>query len=138
MAVLQLSQGKVMAGGYVEKNKVAQAAFTVGTEAANVINVAIQLNDNLGNAIATRASVLAYLSDDANGDSVAATAPSVGVSVGTDGLCIEYIANKAFLLTSESDGDIDLDIEEVSVDTWYLVLVMPDGSLSVSGAITFA
>lgn len=113
--------------------------FTIGTEqGGNTINVGIQLNDADGNALATRASVFAYLSDDANGDSIAATAPSGGVAVGTDGLAIPVVADKAFQLVSEADGDIDLDIVEAGADTWYLIVVLPNGKLAASGAITFA
>lgn len=114
------------------------AAITVGTEATNVINVAIQLQDEEGTALAERASVLAYLSDDANGDSIAGTAPDGNVAVGTDGLLIPVVANKAWILVSESDGDIDLDIGESSTDTWYLIVILPNGKLVASAAITFA
>jgi hypothetical protein len=42
------------------------------------------------------------------------------------------------MLVSESDGDIDLNITEVGGDTWYLILVTPNGFLQASSAITFA
>lgn len=114
------------------------ATITVGTESTDVINVAIQLKDADGTEKAERTAVYAYLSDDANGDSIAATAPDGNVVIGTDGLLIPVVADKAFLLVSESDGDIDLDITESAGDTWYLVVVLPNGSLTVSDAITFA
>jgi len=132
MGIKEKSQGRLGAG-----SPIGTPTITVGDEATNVINVAIQLKDKAGNDLAVRASLLAYLSDDANGDSIAATAPDGGVAIGTDGLAIELIADKVFLLTSESDGDIDLDIEESGADTFYLILVMPDGTLQASGAITF-
>lgn len=69
-------------------NQVAAAVMTVGAEGGNVINVGIQLNDAAGSAMATRSSVFAYLSNDANGDSVCTTAPNGGVAIGTDGLLI--------------------------------------------------
>lgn len=112
--------------------------FTIGSEAANVINVGLQLNDAGGSALATRASVFAYLSDDANGDSIAGTAPDGNVAVGTDGLLIPVVTDKAFQLVSEADGDIDLDIGESGADTWYLIVVLPNGLLVASAAITFA
>ena len=113
------------------------ASFVIGSEASNVINVGIQLKDGADD-IAQRASIRAYLSEDANGDSVIGTAPT-SVAIGTDGLAIPLVAGKCWLLTSESDGDIDINITLSSgAATYYLVLVMPDGSLVVSGAITFA
>lgn len=113
------------------------ATIAVGAEITNAIAVTIQLKDKKnGSDITARASVLAYFSNDANGDSVATTAPT-SVAIGTDGLAIPLVAGKCFLLTSEADGDIDLAIGEAGAATWYLVLVMPHGELVVSGAITF-
>lgn len=115
----------------------ADATFTIGTEAANVINVAVQLKDGAGDDIATRAAVQFYLSDDADGDTIVAAATSL--AIGTDGVAIENISNSAGLLISEADGDIDINIGDASgAATYYLVLVMPSGELVVSSAITFA
>ena len=114
------------------------ATMVVGSESGNAINVTVQLEDADGADLAVRGSVLAYLSDDANGDSIAGTAPDGGVAIGTDGLVIPVVTNKAMQLVSEADGDIDLDITESGIDTWYLILVMPNGKLLASAAITFA
>lgn len=113
------------------------AAFVVGAQAGDVINVAVQLRDANAADLAVRGAVIAYLSDDANGDSVAGTAPDT-VAIGTDGVAIPLVAGKAFQLISEADGDIDLDITEDGADTWYLVIVLANGKLVASGAITFA
>lgn len=113
-----------------------RASFVIGAEASNIINVGIQFKDGVQDSV--RACVMCYLSSDANGDSVVATAPTT-VAIGTDGLLIPLVAGKAFMCTSESDGDVDINITLSSgAATYYLVLVMPDGSLVVSGAITFA
>jgi hypothetical protein len=114
------------------------AKITVGTEAANAINVAIQFLDrrngaDLGEAVA----VPCFLSTTATGTALS-TAPSGGIAIGTDGLLIEWTANLAGLLISESDGDADITITEESTGTWYLILVMPNGRLVASPAITFA
>jgi hypothetical protein len=115
------------------------AEFTIGSEAADVINVVVQLKKQDGTTdIAKRASVFVYLSDDANGDSVTATAPDGGWAIGTDGLLIDLVAGKCGLVSSESDGDIDIDISETGTPTFYMVLVYPNGDRVVSGAITFA
>lgn len=112
--------------------------FVVGSEAGDVINVALQFKDVEAADMAVRIGVFAYLSDDANGDSIAATAPDGGIAIGTDGLAIPVVADKAWQLTSEVDGDLDIDITESGIDTWYLIVRMPDGSLLASTAITFA
>lgn len=112
-------------------------AFVVGVEAGNAINVGIQLQEQDLSDLANRGSVYAYLSDDANGDSLAGTAPSGAVGIGTDGLAVELVAKKAWMLTSEADGDIDITINEAGIDTWYLIVVI-EGKLFPSPAITFA
>lgn len=115
------------------------AVITPGAEASNVINVAVQLTDrDNGNELAERAAVHFYLANDANGDTPTAVAPSGGMAIGTDGAMIEWTNNHSGLLISESDGDIDINITEAGIATWYLILVMPDGKLAPSGAITFA
>ena len=114
------------------------ATFVIGAEGGDVINVGIQLVDADAVALAIRGSVQAYMSDDAAGDSIAAAAASANVAIGTDGLCMHLITDKLFQLTSESDGDIDLNIGEAGAATWYLILIMPNGKLVASGAITFA
>lgn len=116
---------------------VASATFVVGAEAANVINVAIQLNDYKGEPISWVAALPWYLSSDAAGQTIP-SAPSGGIAIGTDGTLIEWAANLSGLVISEADGDIDVDITDTGTPTFYLHLVLPDGRLASSGAITFA
>ncbi len=81
--------------------------------------------------------MLAYLSSDAGGDALAAAPDSA--LIGTDGLAIPLVASRTFLLVSETDGDIDLNITKAGgAATYYLNLVMPDGRVVTSDAITFA
>lgn len=115
------------------------ATFTVGAEADDSINVGVQLLTAAGDEITEAAAVWAYISGDAGGDGVVATAPDGDVAIGTDGAILgELVTDKVFLLLSEADGDIDLDIGEAAAGTFYLVVVLPGGALAVSGAITFA
>jgi hypothetical protein len=118
-------------------DQLATASIAVGADAGTTAALTIQLKKASGADMAARSNIKAYLSDDANGDSIVATAPSGGIAIGTDGLLIPIVANKAFMLTSESDGDIDLVVTEAGTKTLYLVLVMPNGKLVVSGAIAF-
>ena len=133
MTVTNFPNGISVAGNTM----VGAASFVVGTEATNVINVAVQLQDGDGNDLTSRAAVFAYLSSDANGDALA-TAPTGGVAIGTDGLAVETLSEQAFWLVSEADGDIDIDITDTGTPTMYLVVVLPTGVLAISGAITFA
>jgi len=114
------------------------ATFVIGPETANVINVGIQLQDSGNVDLAARGSIFGYLSDDVNGDSLVATAPTT-VAIGTDGTIAALIAGKFFAIWSEADGDIDINITlSAGAATYYLVLVMPSGKRVLSGAITFA
>lgn len=114
------------------------AEFTIGDESSNIITAGIQLQTAEHQDIAERAHVRFYLSDDANGDSVIATGVT-SLAAGTDGHYRALVAAKSGILVSEADGDIDLAIEFTGgAKTVYLVLEMPDGSLLVSDAITFA
>jgi len=121
-------------------DQVAGATFVIGAEAANVINVGIVLTDALGVALAVHAHVRAYLSDTVTtGAGIAGTAPATSVAIGTDGFIIsEDVSKQAWQLQSNIVGAIDLDITETGTDTWYLVVVLPNGLQIVSGAITFA
>lgn len=121
-------------------NKIVNASFTVGAEASNVINVAIQLEWANGEELDRIGCVWAYLSDSASGDGVTAAVPDGGVAIGTDGsIIVEATTDAVFLLQSEADGDIDLDITDTTgTPTWYMVVVLPSGDIAVSDAITFA
>ena len=124
------------------RNKVASVAFTVGAEAADVINVALQLRGEgaggaQGGDVNEPITLDAYISDDVNGATLAA-AHSGGAAIGTDGLMIETTANQVFKLTCETDGDVDIDFTEVGAKTAYLIVVLPNGDHAVSGAITHA
>lgn len=119
-------------------SKVGGVTFTVGAEATNVITVTVQATDGNGHNLAERVALQFYLSTDAEGDNLTASAPSSGIAAGASGVVIETIADKAGLLVTNSSGEAKVAITEASTPTFYLVVVLPDGSLTVSGAITFA
>lgn len=121
-----------------ESNQVCGATFVIGVEATNIINLGIQLLGPDMKDLAVRGAVHFYWSDSATGDDIVATAPSSGTAIGTDGLAIEYVADKAMLLISEVDGDIDINISEAGVKTLYGNIVLPSGEIKTSGPITFA
>lgn len=117
----------------------------IGFDNMGTRKVFIQLIGANGKALRARGCVLAYLSDDEHGNSVVATEPDGAVAVGTDGLLIPILtgssgselAKTIFRMVSESDGDIDISIINATLDTFYLVLVLPNGRLVVSDAIEF-
>jgi len=111
--------------------------FTVGTEAADVINVALQIVDrHNGNEVGDAVTAFWYLSSDSDGQTPAATGPDT-LAIGTDGALIEWAANLSGLITFESDGDADINFGEAGDEFYYLNIVMPDGKLMTSTIIDF-
>ena len=114
------------------------ATITVNDETGGTtVQVDIQLTDFFGDDLATVACLQAYLSDNADGSTVG-TAHSTSPAINTDGLLQPLITDLVFLLTSESDGDISIDFVDSGSQTIYLVLIMPNGTLVISDAITHA
>ena len=139
MAVERLGAFIEAAKSPFKGGRVGGAAFNVGAEVANVITVGVQLRGQSGKDLAQRGKVDWFLSDDANGDSVVATAPDGGVAAGTDGWVTSLVTGKCGWAGSESDGDIDIAITHAAgAKTCYLVIVDDFGNYNVSGAITFA
>ena len=113
--------------------------YVIGAEAGNSINVGIQLVDAAGTNVAAVAALDTYLSDDVTGIGVSASAPGANAVIGTDGaFLVVHTADLAWLVQSEADGHIDIDIGHVGASTWYMVVLLPNGLLAVSAAITFA
>lgn len=124
------AKGSPWQGGMVDG-----ATITVGADAGTTVAVTIQLLMGAKDCD-RRVAVQGYLANDANGDTINPV-PSGGIAIGTDGLLIETITDQAFILVSESDGDIDLVVTQTGAEVMYLVLILPNGELVVSGAITF-
>jgi hypothetical protein len=116
------------------------ATITVGTEADNSINVAVQLTDANGDNVAAIHHLLVYLSDQDDGTDVSAGAPDADVAIGTDGvILLEYTTDLVFQVQTDATGAFDFDIGDTTgTPTWYLVVVLPNGQQVVSDAITFA
>jgi hypothetical protein len=111
--------------------------YSVGAETANVIRVTARLS-RAGRR--TRAALWMYLSDDAEGDGLIATAPDGGVAAGTKGAILaEPVADKVLLVQFDRNGEAELAITHAAgAKTLYVVGIMPNGALQVSGAVTFA
>jgi hypothetical protein len=113
--------------------------FVVGAEGGDIINVGIQFTDADGTDVAELVVATAYLSDDIAGVDISAAAPDTAVIAGTDGIILAvHTTDLVLLIQSEADGHFDLSLDETSTGTWYAVVVLPNGTLAVSAAITFA
>lgn len=122
--------------------KVGRIAFTVGAEAvfaANTIDVAVQCYNQDGlRAIGESVCLSWYLSSDATGRIPLGTAPTGGTVVGAAGGLIEDLAELSGKLITNSAGICNVRITDSGTITCYLCVVLPDGSIAISGAVTFA
>lgn len=129
----------VETGGVInDKGAVAGATITVGAENTNVRAITVQLTDAAGNDIATRQAVQIAVLADANGDAFATTGGSTGIAIGTDGALLAIVAKKLFAAISEADGDIDLTWTDTGTEAAYLAVILPNGKMVISAAMTNA
>lgn len=117
-------------------NLIHGATFVIGAEATNAITVAVQLQNQQLNNLGYRGFVHWYLTSDVTGDTLA-TAASGGVAGGTNGVVKQVVTGIYGFAVSEAAGTIDIVVTDSSARTVYLNVVMPDGSIVVSPAITF-
>jgi len=114
------------------------ATIVVTQSSTTTFAAAVQLLGSNGKDLTFAAAVDWYLSTQSDGSDLAADSTDItSLAISGDGLCIEHDANVAGKLVSEDDGDINLAIVVPSGKTVYLVLVMPDGSLVISDAMTY-
>ncbi|TZG26501.1 hypothetical protein [Sphingomonas montanisoli] len=114
----------------------AGASIVVGAEVANVRAITIQLKDAQGNDLAHRATVQIAVLADANGDAFVAVGGTTGIAIGADGALLPIVAKKLFLAISEADGDIDLTWTDTGTDVAYLAVILPNGRMIISAALT--
>lgn len=114
------------------------ATFSIEDAASDSArNVAVQLKDYAGNNMTVCSCIYAYLSTLADGSTLSTAANAVAIQSSGNGLLGTITAGDNFMLTSEADGTIDVDITESSTDDFYLVLVMPNGKLVISDKVNF-
>lgn len=116
----------------------------VSVEASNARVASLQLLDREGREMTSRAGVFGYIASDATGDTLEPHSATLTIAASTDGFIVPNAAANvaghcAFFGVSEADGDLDISITQTSgVDTFYVVIVLPNGELWVSAPITFA
>lgn len=134
MAKIANSRGRNAAGAP------ASASFgTLTAEAAEARTQSIQLKDHRGEDLANRAVVQVFVSTDANGDTPGDGDATITLTAGTDGALISADESGATFVC-EADGDLDVVLTDgaAATETVYLHVILPDGTISSSGAIAFA
>ena len=122
-----LNLGKLFLGNQNLETRAYEVVATPGAEAANAIDVSVQLNDPEGNALETSGLVNWYISDDVNGAAIAAAAPSGGVAGGAAGDVTESLANLIGAALSNGVGVFNIILTEATAKTFYLVVETPCG-----------
>ena len=115
------------------------ASITVGAEVENVRPIAIQLKDARGADINYIEVVEVLVVHGTNGLAAAATGGSTGIAASTDGAILATLeAKKAFLVSSEADGDIDLTWTDTGTESVKLAVRLPSGRIVLSDAFANA
>ena len=126
--------GNLSARGVAITQPCATATVTVGAEVANVRAITIQLQTASLADIAYAETVHVILFADAAKAAYVVTGGSTGISIGTDGALLALVAKKAFLVTSEADGDIDLTWTDTGSEAAYIGVRLPSGRIVMGDA----
>ncbi len=139
-SIMEVASGgllRVLPGGQIDDaGSVRDASITVGAENTNVRAITIQIKDGAGADIASRQAVMIAVLADANGDAFVGTGGSTGIAIGTDGALLPIVAKKLFLAISEADGDIDLTWTDTGTEAAFLAVILPNGKMIISSALT--
>lgn len=118
---------------------VGDVTFTIGPETANVIRVTVQLKDLAGENVTERVgNIIGYLSATQNFPSFTSDPSGGWTIVSNFGTLSQFISNRVAHFTSTVSGVFAIDIAETDNKTFYLILVLPNGKIVSSNAITFA
>ena len=120
----------------VTAGAVAGATIVVGAEDTNVRPITIQLTDSAGADLAVVSTFIMCVFADAAGAAFATTGGSTGMAIGTDGALLALVAKKVFICTSEADGDWDGTWTDTGTEAAYLGVVLPNGRVTISAAMT--
>jgi hypothetical protein len=118
----------------------ASATITLGDEDGGVRTVTIQLKDGNGANVAAATGLRCYLATAATGQELGAIS-AAGMAIASAGKGL-FIANGSSkidgTLVSDATGLINAQITGDAGETYYLILILPNGKISASAAIAFA
>ena len=112
------------------------ATFTIADQSGETRLVTIQFKDWAGNNLTVPVSVLCYTASDATGLTPTALEDEELLEA-TYGKLQTIVTKTLYQLISTAAGKADVTVTENGTDTYYLVLVLPNGKLVVSDALTF-
>tara|TARA_Y100001963_G_C6683560_1_gene401048 strand:+ start:203 stop:700 length:498 start_codon:yes stop_codon:yes gene_type:complete len=110
-------------------------ASTTNADGATV-EFAVQFKDAAGTAIDYPVGFTYYVSADSAGLSLD-TAVTTIADGGAGAIIKALTANQSGVAVTNAAGLCELDLTEAGADVIYLVVIMPDGRLTVSAAVTW-
>jgi len=135
MAVIQQITAAQAAGASIPPW--ADCTFTIGTESANAITTKVEI---LGYSEALALPVVfdAYISEASDGEGLTGTALSGDWADGGDGnLHYQIVTGKAARWQTNDSGSCQITMTHSGARNIYLVILLPNGLLSVSDVIAF-
>ena len=136
MAVIQQITAAQAAGASIPPWS--DVEYTIGTESTNIITVKVEI---LAYSTAVPLPIVfdAYLSEASDGEGLTGTALSADWADGGDGSLFFQISSGKYARWQTNDsGSCQIAMNHSGVRTLYLVVLLPNGLLSVSDAITWA
>lgn len=97
-------------------------------------DVSITLYDAYGNRLKARMTLLMIAFDDEDADAIATL--NATISAGTNGIVVEAVADKVFVVTTDENGLADFSV--AGDGSVYYGLIAPDGTITVSPVVTVA
>lgn len=128
---------QMSADGGLQDAPLGTATITPGAEAADEINVAIQLKNTDGSNVASIKAVDAWFGTSATDPTLASAAPDGGAAAGANGKLVELVADKAFKLVTNATGAVNVVITESTAKSFFLWVALPNGKTQVQ-TVTFA
>ena len=128
-------QNEVLSNGLEVTSPAVDATITVGAENTDVRLIEIQLKNAKGQNIDFVEVVDLIVFGDCGGLSFSAGG-STGLAIGTDGALLAVVAKKIFKCTTEATGHADFTWTDTGTAAAFLGVVLPNGRVVVSSAMT--
>jgi hypothetical protein len=120
---------------YIE-TPIGDADIVIGAEAADVIEVSIQVVDPGGDAIEEAMVLTVTACSDAVGTTPAAT--SGGIAATTGAVLNELAVDTSYQIVTDEFGLAVIEVTEVAAKDVYLGIILPGGKYIVTEALSFA
>lgn len=113
------------------------AQILVEPEDTNVRQIAIYFTDENGEYTTDIQSVTLVVFADAAGAALATTGGSTGIEIGATGTLITLVSKKVFIGITDG-GTIKLTWTDTATEAAYLGVILPNGNVAISDALTNA